>query len=162
VGPVLLPLSYTGMERASCRNRTGPRPAYKAGSTNQVDYDAPLAEEVGFEPTTGVLPVRRFQRRVRDQPAPPYAPAAGLEPAEASATGLTVRPATKLRSTREWQRGRDSNPHMSWVKARRLFLFVHRAMVSRDGFEPPASAVSRRRPTSWAIGTGAGVGVEPT
>jgi hypothetical protein len=64
---------------------------------------------VGFEPTTPEG-VRRFQRRFRNQPAPPEC--ATLHPL--SDSGIA-------------QRGRDSNPQHSRVKAGRLFLFVHRA-----------------------------------
>lgn len=109
-------------------------PCSRRGAVRRVRIELDHDPFIRRAPPTRWTPARR-------------ALAAGLEPAEAYATGLTVRPASNYGLREIAWRGRASNPHMSRVKAGRLYQFVHHAVrvVFRDGVEPPASAVSGRR-----------------
>jgi hypothetical protein len=101
-----------------------------------VDYGA-LVEEVGVEPTTGVDPYGGSNSGSVTGRLLQCAPEPGLEPG----TLALNRGLLSLLSYSEWQRGRDSNPQTSRVKAGRLFHFAHRAMVWC-----PELGSNRRRP----------------
>jgi hypothetical protein len=101
VKAVLSQLSYPSVMPYAVSESNRPRPVHKTGPTDRVGSGATLAEEVGFEPTR-VRPLRRFQRRVRNQPAPLWL---SRQDSNLHRYALTVRCPTELGDGRTVARG---------------------------------------------------------